>query len=419
MPDTILARVTDGRVVTWSGFHTAWKQVLPPARSDSLTPEGARKFLDLLIGKEALAEVALREPWVWTDRESAEYRSLRDGLTMKVVLDSSLAAMRARLGPDKGAQWDDEAVGVAARESAAVAMDVRFDSAMVGRLARSFAAIPRPAPESAMMAQLRVLGTMPAVDPAELPRAVATTREGPYSAGDLLATWQTLSPIYRPRIEGSEQLEDVIKNQLFERELRRAVEKRGVAALPPIARALARKREFYAVSHMVAREVYAYIAMDSVTLHRYYVQNTSDWDLPLRVALARFELPTRQAGLGMVVTLNDAVRAESLMAKGARAGARYGIEVSAQSDSALFARAMRAGTGGVLGPDSTARGWQVVRVLAVEPGRSRTFAECRVLVAQKWYGVEGERLMLDLMARCRRKMPVHINEQAVAKLTSL
>lgn len=418
MPDTVLARVSNGRLVTISGFHAAWRQVDPPGRPDSLTPASAGKFLELLVAKEALGEMALGEAWVWTDRESAEYRALRDGLTMKVVLDSALGALRARLAASGAAPGDAQALGVAARESLAVAKRVRFDTTEVGRLARAFAAVPRPSAESTLSAQLRILGMGPAVDAADLPRPVAMTREGAYTTGEVLAGWQALSPIYRPRIESREQVEDVIKNQIFERELRREVERRRIADWPPIAAALARKREYIAVSHLVAREVYARIATDSTTLHRYYAANRSYWDLPLRVALVRMVAPDRRGADAMGVQLADGARAESLLARGARAGVRYDLEITAESDSALFARAMRAGTGAVLGPDSTAGGWRMVRVRAVEPGRPRAFSECRMLVTQRWYGEEGERLMVELLDRCRRQARVEINEDALQRLTS-
>ena len=71
MPDTVLAKVANGRWVTLSGFRTAWRQVPPPERPDTLTPENARRFLDLLINKEALGEVALLETWKWSTRDSA------------------------------------------------------------------------------------------------------------------------------------------------------------------------------------------------------------------------------------------------------------------------------------------------------------------------------------------------------------
>ncbi len=427
MPDSVLARVTAGRVVTLPGFRAAWGKVRPPDRPDSLTPANARKFLDLLIEKEALAEVALRESWVWTDRESADYRATLDGLTMKVVLDSCLHEMRARLlrsppggpaGADPAPPLSNQDLGIAARESMAVALQVRFERDVLERLTRAFVALPRPSPDSTLFAQLRMINVMPEVEPADLALPVARTRKGAYTVGEVLSAWKQLSPPYRPRIEVAAQMEDVIENQLFERELRLEAERRRVAEWPEIAGALARKREFFAISHLVAREVYDRIPMDSTTLRNYFVKNRSFWDLPFRVALARFLMPTRQAAAAMAIELSDPFRAESLVAKGARARTRFMMEVSAESDSALFARALRAGPGSVLGPDSVAGGWEVARVVALQPGRPRSFEECRSLVGQRWYGVEGERLMVELLARARRQFRVVINEAALHRLTS-
>jgi len=417
MPDTVLARVAGARLVTLSGFRTAWRQVPPPERPDSLTPESARKFLDLLIAKEALAEAALSEHWVWNDRDSAEYEALRDGLTMKVVLDSALAAEKVRLGAS-ASSLSPEDLGVAARDDAARTLIVSFDTTTAGELARAFAAIPKPSPDSGVFAQLRALNRGPEVSAALLARPVATTPEGPWLARDMVGTWTRLNPAYRPRIETRDQIEQVVKNQLFERQLRAAVKRRGIEAWPEIAAELARKREYIAVTHLVAREVYAKIAMDSTTLTHFFETHRSEWDIPLRVALARMVLDSRQEAGRMAVELSDGVRAESLIARGAHAGAHYAVEVTAESDSALFARAMRAGAGKVLGPDSVTGGWQVARVLAIEPGRPRTWAEARMLVANRWYGIEGERLMVDLMDRCRKKTTVTVHESAVARLTS-
>ncbi|MEO5617704.1 MAG: hypothetical protein ABIS67_08020, partial [Candidatus Eisenbacteria bacterium] len=277
MPDTLLAQVANGRKVTLSGFHAAWRQVKPPDRPDSLTPENARKFLDLLIEKEALGEAALRTSWVWTDRESAEYNATRDGMTMKVVLDSALAEMRTRLaaGGARASGVDSlspQLLGIAARESLAVALGVRFDTAMLERMTSAFAAVPQPAKDSSLFAQLRMINVMPQVDPADFPRAVATTRAGPYTVGEVMAAWKLLSPVYRPRVTVAEQMQDVIENQLLERELRNAVKRRGIAGQPHIVEALARKREYFAVTHLVGRDVYDKIAKDSTTLFRYYTQ---------------------------------------------------------------------------------------------------------------------------------------------------
>jgi hypothetical protein len=82
----------------------------------------------------------------------------------------------------------------------------------------------------------------------------------------------------------------------------------------------------------------------------------------------------------------------------------------------LFDRALAAVPGSVLGPDSTAEGWTVIRVLGVVAPRSRSFAEARPLVDHAWYGEEGERRMVELVAKLRRQTQVSVNEHALDRL---
>ncbi len=418
MPDTVLALVADDREVTLSGFRSAWRTVEPPARPDSLTPHAARQFLDLLIEKEALGASALAESWAWTGRDSAEYLSLRDHLVMRVALDSALTRLRGELAARGDTASGPQALGMLARDSAAARLGARFVPEVTERLARAFAAIPRPAPESSLTAQLRMMGRMPEVGRDDLPRALVETREGPYTVAEALEAWRELNPIYRPRIERREQLEEVIRNQLFERSLRREARRRRIEDWPAIAAELAARREDIAVTHLVGRDVYGRIAMDSLTLLRHYRAHVHDWDLPLRVALTRLTLPSRQAAREMAVRLADPAQAESLTARARRSGVDYDLEISAATDAAGFARALRGGPGAVLGPDSTRGGWEVSRVRLIEPPRSRSFEECRLLVARGWYDLEGERLMRELMDRCRARTRVVVNERALKRLTS-
>src|SRR5262249_22415061 len=257
MPDTVLAQVANGRAVTLSGFRSAWRQVEPPARPDSLTPEGARKFLDLLVGKEALAEVALRDSWVWTSAESTDYRGLRDRLTMQVELDSVFRRLRSELQARGDTTSSPTTLGSMARDAVAAREGLAYERPLFERLTRTFAAIPNPSPDSSLFSQLRILGTPPRVDVADYPNVVAHSRSGPLTVGDLVQGWGTLNPIYRPRIERPEQLEEVIRNQILERTLRGDAERRHLDRRPDIAAELSRRREFVAVSHLVARDVYA------------------------------------------------------------------------------------------------------------------------------------------------------------------
>jgi hypothetical protein len=424
LPDSVLAVIGSGRPgepgreIGRARFARAWSQLAPPARPDSLTPAGARRFLGLLLDKEALGLMVVRERWTWTARESAAFETLRDRLVVEVMLDSALTATRLALGP-AGDSLDRQALGLVARERAMERLRPVYDDSLLARLALGFAALKRPTPDSSLFAQLRMLGASPQVDPADTGRVVAHSSTGDFRAGDLLASWRRLNPLYRPRVTSAAEVRELVMNGLFERLLRREGAERGLERWPDIAERLAGQRELNDVSRLVEREVYARIAMDSLTLSRFYRDTEPDWMLPTRMRLVRVVLRSRAEANAMALRLAGAAEAESLAAGARRAGAEWTVDVSAAEDSALFARALRAGIGGVLGPDETAGGWAVARVMTVQPGRGRPFAEVRDLVGHRWYGEEGERLMLALAGRARAACGATvINEAAIEALVS-
>jgi hypothetical protein len=416
LPDSLLARVGSRREITLSKFQNAWAQLTPPDRPDSLTPETAREFLQLLIGKEALAELALREPWVWTADESAAYLALRDHLVLSAVLDSALDVERRRITAAGDTVPNLGLLGVMARDRLIGRLDLTFDAALLETLARAFAAIPRPSRDSSLTSQLRALGTMPQVADSLLPRAVATGSGPRYTVAELLDAWRHTNPLSRPRVDRADQVRDLACNGIFERVLRKDGAARRLAERADIAQALATRREYFAVTHFVSREVYAKIPTDSVTLERHYREHIDDWSLPLRVRLIRLVLGSRAAATQMRLALGDEARAESLATRGARAGAEYRAIVTAESDSALFARSLAAGTSAVLGPDSLRDGWAVARVTEILPPKRRTFHEARQMVYHDWTGHEGERRMEELIGRARKATRVTVNEPALAAL---
>jgi hypothetical protein len=421
LSDSILAVVRSDRTgeldreIGRARFARAWSRLAPPARPDSLTPAGARRFLDLLLDKEALGLMAARERWTWTARESVTFETLRDRLVVEVVLDSALAATRRELGPAADS-LDLQALGVAARDRAVKRLSPVCDDSLLARLAVAFAALKRPTADSSLTAQLRMLGASPGVDPADTGRVVAHSLAGDYRVSDLLASWRRLNPIYRPRIASAAEVRDLVTNGLFERLLRSEGVARGLERRPDIVERLASQRELNDVTHLVTREVYERIATDSLTLLRFYRATERDWVLPTRVRLMRVVLESRAEATTMALRLGSEAAAESLAAGARRAGTQWLVDVSADEDSARFARALRAGIGAVLGPDESGDGWAVARVMAVLPGRGRPFEEVRDLVAQRWYGEEGERLMRALASRARDGLRIERNEAALEAL---
>lgn len=402
LPDTVLARVGGKRDVTVSAFRRAWAQVAPPARPDSLTPESAGGFLDLLVDREVLAERALREALPWSANDSLQFRAYRDNVVLRAFLDSLLFDMNRRWMA-AGDTADQQVLGVAVRESVLAGLGVTFDEPLAARLAERWAAIPKPSPDSSMTAQLRMLGRMPEVDAADMGSVLARSAVGPFHVSELLDHWRRTDPLSRPRVNESSQIRDLAKNGLFERWLRAGAESARVERRPATAALIAARHEYHAVARLVQREVYDRLRPDSLTLRRWYEDHVDDYSLPDRVRVMELVLPTRAAASGMYVQLRDEASAESLLARGRRAGVEYRAEVTEQSDSTLFRAAWRAGAGAVVGPDSSRGGWRVARVREVLPSRRRSYEEAQVLVERQYLNVEGERLMRDLLARLRQE----------------
>jgi hypothetical protein len=266
------------------------------------------------------------------------------------------------------------------------------------------------------MAQMRILGASPVVTAEDRAKALIQGTVGEFTVAELLEAWGRLNPLARPRIETADQVRDLARNGVFERRLRRDARARRVEEWPHVQRALAREREYIAVEHFVGREVYGKIANDSTSLRRYFHENVEFWRLPLRASVIRLDLPDRASANRMAVMLSNPAEADTLVARGLRQGARYKIEIAEELDSLLFARVVRARPDAVLGPDSTAQGWRVVKVGEILPSRLRRFEEVERLVRQRFYGVEGERLIVELLERLRRETPVTIHREALAKL---
>jgi len=418
LPDSVLARVGRAREITAREFRHAWAQVEPPARPDTLTPQAARQFLDLMIGKEALGEEALRESWVWSPEESARVNGLADRMMMTLVLDSVLRVTQAENLAAGHDSLPPTELGTHARDEAIRRLGVTYDDGVLERVARAFAAIPPPPSDSGLFAALRARGRDPQIPEADMGLEIARWSGDPFLVRDLMAYWKRMNPLTRPRIDVAAQVRDMVANAMFEAVLRNRAEAQGYAGHPEIIVEVNKQRELIAVTHLVGREVYEKIPIDSLALTKFYLSHENAWDLPPRVRLVRLLLETREQADRIAEQLVDPVQADSLVARAERAGLSYYAEYSAETDSTIFARGMERGPGYVMGPDSTSRGWAVSRVVAVMPGRARPFSEVKELVRHAMYGEAGERLMQALLDRVRAKTEVRVNETALSKLTA-
>lgn len=407
LADSVMATV-GARSITVSEFWRMWRETHPGSATDTLTPQSARGFLEVLIDRELISAAAGRERWTWSPADSAAYAARADRITLGVALESALAEARAA-SKDPGASL--ETVGVRAREHAMTALAPVFEDSAMARIARRFAAIPLPVSDSSLAAQLRTLAMLPEFDPDQRATVLArSATAGVVTVEQILEPWSRLSAAYRPRIETAGQVKDLAENILFERWLRLQARSPAHAGNPALARALARERELMDVQHLMARSVHAIDPPTPETLDRYYRGRAADWTVPARWRVIRLESDDRAAATRWALLLRDPVAAESLVTRAARQGVHYRAEIRAAGDSTLFARASSSGAGTVLGPDAVGDRWEVARVEALIPARTPAWDDIRGQVEERWYADESARRLAKLLARERRRQRVRIGD---------
>lgn len=416
LPDSVLVRIEGRRDIVRSFALRRWAQQPAATPSDSITPARVSQFLDLLADEGVITEAAVREAAPWSPADSAEARTLKDRVVMAVALDSVLEAARSQaLAPADSADLAG-ALGVRARAQTVERLKPSYDAPAIERLASAFAALPKPSPDSTLAAQLRVLARRPLLTPGDSSRVLAHSSVGNILAGDIVAAWGRLSIAVRPRIDTSEQVRDMIGNQLFERMLRHAAASGRFDHDPQVTSTMEQYAEQLARTAYLEREVLHGLAADSSAIAAYWTAHSSEWALPRLVRGIRLVLTDLPAAIRMGAALANAAQAESLATRAERGGAHYRFAVSEHSDSALFRRALAAGANTVVGPVADGGNWWIARVTELQPARTRTRAEVYDEVAAQWYSHEAERRVETLAARLRRSTRVESNPAAARQL---
>ena len=228
----------------------------------------------------------------------------------------------------------------------------------------------------------------------------------------MLDSWRRLPAVYRPRVEGVGQIEDLVKNALFERLLRRTARAAGFADRPAVLAVLDRQRENLAIARYLEKRI-GRIPADERAIASWFQAHRAGFAVPTRVQVVRMSFETREAASRMAVTLRDAAEADSLAARAERSGIPYRVRIGAANDSALFRVALKAAPGTVVGPLRSLGEWVTARVEAVLPGRDRELAEVRTEVEARWTAEENERRLEALADELGRTTPVAVNEPAV------
>jgi hypothetical protein len=411
LPDSVLMRIDDREDVTRRRFARAVR--LLGGDPDSLTPAARDQFLDLVLEQRVLAAHAVKAGLPWTTVDSARFRSERDNTLLRAALSDRFTVIEARRHAAGQPDLDEEAMGTAARESLMIELKPVYDESVLRLVGSAFAELPKPDTKTPASEQVKVLGRMPVISPADTAKVLARSPLGEYRVSDLLQDYRRLTVIYRPRIVDADGVRAMVQNGLFERMLRQEAAAPALAKRPEVAAVLADRVEFHCVNSYLQQTIMAKIPSDSLTLKRYFKAHKSDFDQPARTVLVAIMLGDSVTADSMARLFALPGNAESLAFQAQRAGANYTQVVTPASDSALYARTRAIGAGGVGGPDAVGGSYRVFKVLSVEPLKPQEFAAVRERVEQTWYELESERRVRALLDQLKAAASVQRNETAL------
>ena len=411
LPDSVLLRLNGREDVTRRRFERAVR--LLGGRPDSLTPADRDRFLDMVLEQRVLAARALRDPKPWSLQDSLQFRSERDNVYLRAALSDRFTEVEDRRRALGQPDLDEEAMGVAARESLMVELRPEWDGELLKLVGSYFAELPEPTAKMSAREQLALAARTPEIPAAETTKVLVRTTLGPFTVADLLADWRRLSSAYRPRVRDDAGVKDLVQNGLFERVIRKAAAEPALQERPIVTAVLADRVEYHSVSSFLQRELIATIPRDSVTLLRHYRAHRADFDRPATAALVILTLESERAADSLARLFAVPGEAESLAFRAQRNGVRYTLMVTEKGDSALFRRANATGAGGVARPEKVDGGWRVFKVLSLDPRRTQPFDQVRLQVEQAWSEAESERRIRKLLDTLKRETRVERNDRAL------
>lgn len=416
LPDSVLLRIDGREDVTRRRFERAVR--LLGGRPDSLTPADRDRFLDMVVEQRLLAARALRDPRPWAREDSLAFAGERDHILLRAALADRFEAIERRRRALGQPDLDENAMGLAARESLMIELRPQWDSERLRSVGSYFAELPQPTSTMSPREQMAIAAMVPKVPASDTAKVLVRTTLGPFTVAELLADWRRLSSIYRPHVQDDEGVKALVQNSLFERVVRKEAEAPALARRPVVASVIADRVEYHSVSTLLQRELLASIPTDSATLEKHFRAHRAEFDRMPRASLVILTLADERAADSLARLFAVPGEAESLAFRAQRSGVRYTLMVSEASDSALFRDVLRTGAGGVSKPTRVDGGWRIYKVLAIDPRAPHEFSEVRDQVLRAWNEQESERRIRAFLDALKRQARLERNAPALRALVA-
>ncbi len=451
LPDSVVVRFPH-RDLTILDVQTAWFRQAARYRPQGDPMQVRRTFVDQLIEREALAQAALAEPFVATEAESARYltdrtRLLSQTLYSRMVFDSleirsedwakAREALSGGMNATAGAMADTVGLTAQAKQIAArrreevligqirADLAAQWDDSVAAFLAREFAKLPPLRQQRGGEFVMRVTNQVPAIAPEDSGRVLVTAKGDRITVAGFLLRFQGIPPTEReyPVTPGEVRArgEQFLGATWF---LNEAIA-RGMADDPVVVKALAERREGFALDHWYAKHIAPAADTSEAKLRAYYDQDPAPYAIPPHRTVHLTYRPDSLAADSLVAILNAGTRWNDWCAERFEAGrGRDGCtnprtifdsdpdsaqvrRLAALKPSETWVRRMSAAPGSV---------WEVGQLIERVEGRLRSFDEARTFVVRALTADQVEKRLQSVLVELKQKTPARLNDAALARL---
>ena len=413
LPDSVLASVefaTGRTILAAADYRTAAAKL--DADPASLAPAARRQVLEMMIQQAILNHRIEQAPPRWLQRDSLNFTAYTNALLIRAALDSALANMRARLAARGGTLPSPMALQVMVRDSAIATLHVVYDAAGLDTVAAAFAALPRDDMSLPIARRREILSVLPQVSAADSARVLGRCEVGAYTARELLQNNSELGFLKRPTIRTARDVRELVDNKLYSMFLQHEAHRRHLEAQPDIAALIGMRRQFLTAQRFVQNEAYDRVPVDTATVRSRFERDPRHYDLGATAQVFRVMSGRRTEADSAAQLMTRPGYAELLSTQPMRAGVPFVTTLGEDADTALFARVRSGGVGAIIGPDMTADGWRVFKVMSMTPRRPQTLAEAFVRVRQDWIEEDGDRRVKEILSALAATCHVTVNEHS-------
>ena len=116
---------------------------------------------------------------------------------MRAALADQFTRVEARRRALGQPDLDEQAMGVAARESLMLELQPVYDEELLKLVGSYFAELPEPTPTMSPQQQIELTHKLPSIPAADTLKVLARSRLGEFTVADLLLDWRRLASVRR------------------------------------------------------------------------------------------------------------------------------------------------------------------------------------------------------------------------------